>query len=140
MMRLISTCIFCLLSICLLAEGPKRELRGVWVATVQNIDWPSPRNYDGTKQKTEFIDLLNSHQKTGINALFVQIRTASDALYAKSAEPWTTYLSGKQGQAPSPYYDPLEFMIDQTHARGMEFHAWLNLNRATMSSLSLIHI
>lgn len=138
MMRLISTFIFCHLSICLLADGPKRELRGVWVATVQNIDWPSPLNYDGAKQKTEFIDLLNSHQKTGINALFVQIRTASDALYAKSAEPWTTYLSGKQGQAPSPYYDPLEFMIDQSHARGMEFHAWLNLNRASMSSRSLL--
>ena len=105
MMRLISTFIFCLLSTCLLADGPKRELRGVWIATVQNIDWPSPHNYDGAKQKSEFIDLLNSHQKTGINALFVQIRTASDALYAKSAEPWTTYLSGKQGQAPSPYYE-----------------------------------
>ena len=138
MMRLISTFIFCLLSTCLLADGPKRELRGVWIATVQNIDWPSPHNYDGAKQKSEFIDLLNSHQKTGINALFVQIRTASDALYAKSAEPWTTYLSGKQGQAPSPYYDPLEFMIDQSHARGMEFHAWLNLNRASMSSRSLL--
>ncbi len=138
MMRLITILLFCLLSVSSFADGPKRELRGVWVATVQNIDWPSPHNYDGAKQKSEFIDLLNSHQKTGINALFVQIRTASDALYAKSAEPWTTYLSGKQGQAPSPYYDPLEFMIDQTHARGMEFHAWLNLNRASMSSRSLL--
>ncbi|MFM6915924.1 MAG: glycoside hydrolase, partial [Aquirufa sp.] len=65
MMRLIFLLFFCLLFSSLQAQGPKRELRGVWVATVQNIDWPSPRNYDGAKQKTEFIDLLNSHQKTG---------------------------------------------------------------------------
>lgn len=120
------------------AHGPKRELRGVWVATVQNIDWPSARNYNGYQQKEEFISLLNSHQQTGFNAIFVQIRTAADAFYAKSSEPWTSFLSGLQGQAPTPYYDPMEFMIQESHARGMEFHAWLNLNRATISTKSLL--
>lgn len=122
----------------LLAQHPKRELRGVWVATVQNIDWPSPRNYNAITQQKEFTELLDSHQKTGINALFVQVRTAADAMYAKSAEPWSAYLSGLQGQAPKPYYDPLAFMISESHARGMEFHAWLNMNRASMSTKSLL--
>jgi uncharacterized lipoprotein YddW (UPF0748 family) len=122
----------------LLAGGPKRELRGIWVATVSNIDWPSPRNYNAIKQQEEFLDLLNSHQKTGFNAIFVQVRTASDAFYAKGPEPWSTVLSGLQGQAPTPYYDPLEFMIKESHARGIEFHAWLNLNRANISTKSLL--
>jgi len=87
MMRLISILTFCLFSTCILAQGPKRELRGVWVATVQNIDWPSARNYNAYTQQKEFIDLLDSHQKTGINALFVQVRTAADAFYAKGEEP-----------------------------------------------------
>ena len=138
-MRLIYTFLFIIIfHFTLFPAGPKRELRGVWVATVSNIDWPSARNYNGIKQKNEFVDLLNSHQKTGINAVFVQIRTAADALYAKSPEPWSTFLSGLQGQPPSPYYDPLAFMIEESHARGIEFHAWLNLNRASISTNSLL--
>ena len=78
-MRLIYTFLFIILfHFTLFPAGPKRELRGVWVATVSNIDWPSARNYNGIKQKNEFVDLLNSHQKTGINAVFVQI---SDSCY-----------------------------------------------------------
>ena len=138
-MRLIYAFLFIIIfHFTLFPAGPKRELRGVWVATVSNIDWPSARNYNGIKQKNEFVDLLNSHQKTGINAVFVQIRTAADALYAKSPEPWSTFLSGLQGQPPSPYYDPLAFMIEESHARGIEFHAWLNLNRASISTNSLL--
>lgn len=138
MRPLILSIYFILFSLTLVGNSPKRELRGVWVATVSNIDWPSPHNYDGIRQKEEFIDLLNSHQKTGFNALFVQIRTASDAFYAKGTEPWSTFLSGLQGQAPTPFYDPLEFMIRESHARGIEFHAWLNLNRASISTKSLL--
>ena len=129
---------FLFLSFVCHANAPKRELRGVWIATVQNIDWPSPHNYNGITQQKEFTELLDSHQKTGINALFVQVRTAADALYAKSTEPWSAYLSGLQGQAPKPFYDPLEFMIRESHARGIEFHAWLNLNRASMSTKNLL--
>ncbi len=138
MRPLILSIYFIFLSTALLGHSPKRELRGVWVATVSNIDWPSPHNYDGIRQKEEFIDLLNSHQKTGFNALFVQIRTAADAFYAKGPEPWSAFLSGLQGQAPTPFYDPLEFMIQESHARGIEFHAWLNLNRASITTKSLL--
>ncbi|MEN9386353.1 MAG: N-acetylmuramoyl-L-alanine amidase, partial [Bacteroidota bacterium] len=131
--------LFCLfLCFSLVAQSPKRELRGVWVATVQNIDWPSARNYNAYTQQKEFIDLLDSHQKTGINALFVQVRTAADAFYAKGEEPWSAYLSGIQGQAPKPSYDPLAFMIEESHARGMEFHAWLNMNRGSMSTKNIL--
>ncbi len=137
-MRYLFLFFFFLSPLSLLAGGPKRELRGIWVATVSNIDWPSPRNYNAFKQKEEFIDLLNSHQKTGFNAIFVQVRTAADAFYAKGPEPWSTFLSGLQGQAPKPFYDPLEFMIQESHARGIEFHAWLNLNRASISTKSLL--
>ena len=125
-------------SLSLSFAGPKRELRGVWIATVQNIDWPSNRNFNSITQKEEFISIINSHQETGINAIFVQVRIASDALYAKSKEPWASVLSGLQGQAPIPYYDPMEFMIQEAHSRGIEFHAWLNLNRANLSTKSLL--
>lgn len=138
MRRVLFFLLFLFFCLNLYASGPKRELRGVWVATVQNIDWPSAKNYNGFKQKEEFISLLNSHQETGINAIFVQVRTAADAFYAKSSEPWTSFLSGLQGQAPTPYYDPLEFMINESHSRGIEFHAWLNLNRATISNKSIL--
>ncbi|MEY2793809.1 MAG: N-acetylmuramoyl-L-alanine amidase [Bacteroidota bacterium] len=125
-------------SIITVSAGPKRELRGVWIATVQNIDWPSNRNFNSITQREEFSNILNSHQQTGINAVFVQVRIASDALYAKSKEPWASVLSGLQGQAPIPYYDPLEFMIQESHNRGIEFHAWLNLNRANLSTKNLL--
>ncbi|MFN4147176.1 MAG: family 10 glycosylhydrolase [Runella sp.] len=106
-----------------------RELRAVWIATVDNIDWPSRKNLTPEEQRAEFINLLNAHQRTGINAVFVQVRAAGDAFYAKSPEPWSEWLTGKQGKAPEPFYDPLEFMVEACHERGMEFHAWLNLNR-----------
>ncbi len=109
---------------------PKRELRAVWIATVDNIDWPSRKNLSPEDQRQEFIQLIQAHKKTGINAVFVQVRAAADAFYAKGSEPWSEWLTGKQGQAPDPLYDPLEFMIDECHRRGLEFHAWLNMNRA----------
>lgn len=111
----------------------KREFRAVWVATVDNIDWPSKGNYDTEKQKQEFIKLLEMHRQNGINAVIVQVRPASDALYPSPYEPWSEWLTGRQGKPPYPYYDPLEFMIAETHKRGMEFHAWCNPYRAVFS-------
>ncbi len=108
----------------------KKEFRGVWVATVENIDWPSAQNLSAQQQKDEYIQLLNLHQANGMNALIVQIRPASDAFYPSPYEPWSAFLTGKQGLAPKPYYDPLQFMIEETHKRGMEFHAWMNPYRA----------
>lgn len=113
---------------------PKREFRGVWIATVDNIDWPSQKNLHPDRQRSEFSSLLDFHKGNGLNAVFVQVRAAGDAFYAKSAEPWSEWLTGRQGREPSPFYDPLEFMIEESHARGMEFHAWLNLNRLVHKS------
>ena len=109
---------------------PKREVRAVWIATVDNIDWPSRKNLSPEEQRQEFVKLLLAHKKTGINTVYVQVRAAADAFYAKGSEPWSEWLTGKQGKAPEPFYDPLEFMINECHRRGIEFHAWLNLNRA----------
>lgn len=122
----------------------KYEFRGVWVATVDNIDFPSSRNLTVEQQKSEFIRLLEMHKRNGMNAVLVQIRPAADALYPSQYEPWSEFLSGSQGKPPAPYYDPLKFMIAETHKRGMEFHAWMNPYRAVFnikkSSVSPQHI
>ncbi len=123
---------------------PKREFRAVWLATVKNIDWPSKSGLSTEKQQQELISILDEHQKNNINAVFFQIRPAADALYAKSSEPWSEVLTGTQGKAPMPFYDPLEFAIKEAHQRGMELHAWFNPYRATVdkdsNSLSKNHI
>lgn len=110
---------------------PKRELRGVWIATVANIDWPSRAGLPIAQQKSELINILDNHQRAGINAIYLQIRPSADAFYAKSDEPWSRFLTGKQGQSPNPQYDPLEFAIEEAHQRGMELHPWFNPYRAT---------
>ena len=114
----------------LLNPRPKYEFRAAWVASVENIDWPSKKGLPVDSQKVEFIRLLDMHQRNGLNAVVVQIRPAADAFYASPYEPFSEWLTGLQGQPPSPYYDPLAFMIEETHKRGMEFHAWCNPYRA----------
>ncbi len=109
---------------------PKRELRGVWIATVKNIDWPYSNTESTQKQKNELIVMLNKLKDAGINAVYFQVRTECDALYKSDLEPWSFWISGKQGKAPEPYYDPLEFAIEEAHKRGIEFHAWFNPYRA----------
>jgi len=122
----------------------KPEFRGVWIATVDNIDWPLRGDYVPASQKAEFIRQLDMHKKNGMNAVIVQVRPSADAFYPSSYEPWSQWLTGTQGKAPSPYYDPLKFMIEETHKRGMVFHAWLNPYRAVFniksSSLAKNHI
>lgn len=123
---------------------PKHEFRAVWVATVENIDWPSKRGLSSDIQKEEFIRLLDMHKRNGMNAVVVQVRPCADAMYPSPYEPWSEWLTGTQGKPPSPYYDPLQFMIEETHKRGMEFHAWCNPYRAVFSigksSVSPTHI
>ena len=118
------------------------EFRGVWIATIGNIDWPREKGLSAEEQKASFIKLLDIHQHNGINSVFVQIRPAADAFYPSEFEPWSEYLMGRQGVAPS--YDPLAFMIEETHKRGMEFHAWINPYRAVAnikhSSIAASHI
>lgn len=114
------------------AQSPKREFRAAWIATVANIDWPSKPGLPVIEQQQQFIQRLDQLKALGCNAVIVQVRPACDALYASKLEPWSHYLTGKQGQAPDPYYDPLLFMIEETHKRNLEFHAWFNPYRALM--------
>jgi len=129
--------IFCLLiSISIFAQNNplKREFRGVWVATVVNIDYPPKAAKNTGVQKYEYINMLEDFKKMGINAVVFQVRPSADAFYNSSFEPWSEYLTGTQGLAPKPAgYDPLKFMIEEAHKRGMEFHAWLNPYRATFN-------
>jgi uncharacterized lipoprotein YddW (UPF0748 family) len=108
----------------------KREFRGVWIASVANIDWPSRPDLTTERQRDEYRTILNHHQKNGINALIVQVRPSADAFYRSAYEPWSEWLTGKSGKSPDPEYDPLTFMVEEAHERGMEFHAWLNPYRA----------
>ncbi len=118
---------------------PKREFRAVWVASVSNIDWPSSKWLSTSQQRSEFITLIDRHKINGMNAVVVQIRPSCDAFYANVKEPWSEWLMGSQGSAPIPFYDPLQFMIEETHKRGMEFHAWFNPYRSVVSSSSNVH-
>ena len=123
---------------------PVPEFRGVWIATVDNIDWPAKGSFNSDSQRTAFIQLLDMHQRNGMNAVIVQVRPCADAFYPSPYEPWSEWLTGVQGQPPFPYYDPLAFMITETHKRGMVFHAWMNPYRAVFnidnSTISATHI
>ncbi|HEV2327971.1 MAG TPA: family 10 glycosylhydrolase [Verrucomicrobiae bacterium] len=116
--------------------APAREFRGVWIATVGNKDWPSAPGLSVAQQKAEMISLLDTAARLKLNTVVFQVRPASDAVYASSIEPWSEYLTGVQGRAPQPYYDPLAFAIEEAHKRGMELHAWFNPFRARGSVLS----
>ena len=111
--------------------GPMREFRGVWLATVANIDWPSEPGLSTEEQQAELIALLDRAAAVGLNAVVFQVRPAADALYFSPHEPWSAFLTGQQGQAPEPWYDPLAFAIDEAHRRGLELHAWFNPYRAS---------
>ena len=112
-----------------------REMRAVWVATVANIDWPSSPLLSVEDQKKEAIAILDKVKQLNMNAVILQIRPQADALYKSDLEPWSYYLTGEQGKAPEPFYDPLEFWIEESHARGIELHTWLNPYRAGHPSM-----
>ena len=107
-----------------------REFRAAWVATVANINWPSKPGIPVEQQKREALELLDMLHENNFNAVVFQVRPQCDALYRSDLEPWSYYLTGEQGKAPDPYYDPLEFWIEEAHKRGIELHAWLNPYRA----------
>ncbi|GHO64745.1 hypothetical protein KSC_036370 [Ktedonobacter sp. SOSP1-52] len=110
--------------------APKRQLRAAWLATVQNIDWPSKPGLPVDTQKQEYTAHLDEMQQMNLNAIVVQVRPTADAFYPSRYAPWSAYLTGTQGQDPG--YDPLAFMVNETHKRGMEFHAWFNPYRVSM--------
>ena len=107
-----------------------REFRAAWVATVANINWPSRNNLSVEQQKLEAVQMLDMLKDAHFNAVIFQARPSADALYKSDLEPWSYFLTGQTGKAPSPYYDPLEFWISEAHKRGMELHVWLNPYRA----------
>src|SRR5690554_632858 len=110
--------------------SPKNEVRAVWIATVTNLDWPTSKYSSVNTQKTELINMLDELKESGINIVIFQVRTEGDALYDSDIEPWSVYLTGKEGRAPTPHWDPLSFAVEEAHKRGMELHAWLNPYRA----------
>jgi uncharacterized lipoprotein YddW (UPF0748 family) len=107
-----------------------REFRAAWVATVANIDWPSQPGLPVAQQKAEAIAILDRARALKLNAIILQVRPAADALYPSPLEPWSEYLTGTQGRAPAPLYDPLQLWIEEAHRRGLELHAWFNPYRA----------
>ncbi len=109
---------------------PKRELRGAWVATVANIDWPKTPFETSGQQISELVAIFDSLKAAGINTVYFQVRTECDALYKSPYEPWSYWLTGEQGKAPSPFYDPLAFAVSEAHRHGMEIQAWFNPYRA----------
>ena len=136
--------LFCCIAFLSKAQNPKYEFRAAWIATVENIDWPSKRGLPVDSQKVEFIRILDKLISMKMNAVIMQVRPVADAFYPSTLEPWSEYLNGVQGLPPTPYYDPLKFMIDETHKRNMEFHAWCNPYRAVFnvgkSSIAPNHI
>lgn len=116
------------------ATAPRREFRGVWIATVASIDWPSRAGLPTEQQKAELVALLDRAKALNLNAVIFQVRPAADALYASPLEPWSEYLTGQMGRAPDPPYDPLAFAVDEAHKRGLELHAWFNPFRARHAS------
>ena len=107
-----------------------REFRAAWIATVANINWPSKNNLTTQQQKDEAIKILDLLKEANFNAVIFQARPSADALYKSDLEPWSYFLTGEIGKAPTPFYDPLEFWIKEAHERGMELHVWLNPYRA----------
>jgi uncharacterized lipoprotein YddW (UPF0748 family) len=116
---------------------PLRDLRGAWVTSVFNLDWPTNRAASPATQQAELLRIMDTLRNTGFNTIFLQVRTGSDALYQSPYEPWSYYLTGTEGVAPSPLWDPLQFAVDAAHERGLELHAWVNPYRARTGSYPL---
>jgi uncharacterized lipoprotein YddW (UPF0748 family) len=115
-------------------QGPPpidREFRAVWVATVGNIDWPSKPGLSTWDQQRELLAILDRAVALNLNAIIFQVRPGADAFFASTLEPWSQYLTGRQGRAPDPPWDPLAFAVEQAHKRGLELHAWFNPYRAS---------
>ncbi len=132
-------CVVCCQSIFLTpvmaaTPNPEEEMRAVWISTVYRADFLSVQN-DAEAQKKEFVQKLDQIKAMGLNTVVVQIRPKGDALYESSLNPWSDVLTGTQGRSPG--YDPMQFMIEETHKRGMAFHAWMNPYRITTSGVDL---
>jgi len=115
------------------SQEPTTEFRALFIATVNNIDWPSAPSLTVAQQRAELTTYVDTMASLHMNAIMFQVRTTGDAFYQSSIEPWSKYLTGTQGLAPNPLYDPLETLIELAHAKGIQVHAWLNPYRANMA-------
>ncbi|WP_017613429.1 glycoside hydrolase family 10 protein [Nocardiopsis salina] len=106
------------------AGQDKRDMRGAWLTTVRNIDWPSEPGLSEQEQKEELDAWLDDAVDMNLNSVFLHARPTADAVYDSDMEPWARYLTGEQGGDPG--YDPLEYAVEQAHERGLEMHAWFN--------------
>lgn len=120
-----------LISLTAFSQNPKREFRGAWLHVIGQTQWQKKNVAQQKKYIEEQLDLL---QQAGCNAVIFQVRPTADALYISELEPWSAWLTGVRGKAPSPIWDPMEFAILEAHKRGMEFHAWLNPYRVTSNA------
>ena len=134
-MKRIFLCLFLLLTLMgLPALAGDQPMRGVWVSTVYHLDYPSKAGLTAQALADEADVIIENAKKWGLNAVFLQVRPAGDALYASSTQPWSALLSGKQGQAPADGFDPLAYFVEQCHQNGLELHAWLNPYRLTRTA------
>lgn len=129
-MKRIGLMILLMLTVVAHAQNPKREFRGAWLQTVYQSQYARQSTAENKKYLSELLDRL---QEAGINAVIFQVRPSADAFYESKIEPWSRFLTGTAGKAPQPMWDPLAFMVEECHARGMELHAWLNPYRVTTS-------
>ncbi len=126
-LHLITTLFFVLLVLNSRAEpSQKKEFRGVWIATINNIDWPSAPGLPAEEQKRELTELIERVSKLNLNVVIFQVRAAADAFYQSDTEPWSYFLAGKQGVRSSTNFDPLSYAIELCHSKGIELHAWFN--------------
>ncbi|MDI2027339.1 family 10 glycosylhydrolase [Saccharopolyspora sp. TS4A08] len=113
------------------AAPSSTEMRGVWIASVANTDWPSRPGLSVEQQQAEYRAMLDQAVANRMNAVFVQVRPTADAFWPSTVEPWSHWLTGQQGRDPG--YDPMRFLVDEAHQRGLEFHAWFNPYRVSMT-------
>ena len=126
------TLLFLLLGLPVQAKQP--EMRGVWVSSVYNLDYPSQKGLSAAQLRQEADAIIANAKSWGLNAIFLQVRPSGDALYRSDLVPWSGVVSGVQGQAPEGQFDPLGYFVEQCHAQGLELHAWLNPYRLTRTA------
>lgn len=133
LLALVLACVLTLVTPAFAAGTPSasEEMRGVWVSSVYNLDYPSSPTTDPDKLKAEADEILDNCVKWGLNAVFLQVRPSGDALYKSDLFPWSKYLTGSIGTAPQDGFDPLEYWVEAAHKRGLELHAWINPYRIT---------
>ena len=119
-------------TVCQAADG--ETMRGVWISTVANLDYPSAQGLSKAELMAELDDILDAMEQAGLNAAFFQARPCADSFYPSKLFPYSVYFTGEQGRPPAEPFDPLAYLVEQAHARGIQVHAWINPYRITQNS------